>query len=63
MRSPKKRSLLSVNEHFEGERNDKRAFLVSLICKEMNKKMKFKACEDFENRSLVDLNECLQNQA
>ena len=24
-------NLLSVNEHFEGERNEKRAFLVSLI--------------------------------
>ena len=24
-------NLLSVNEHFEGERNDKRAFLVSLL--------------------------------
>ena len=31
MRSPKKRSLLSVNEHFEGEHNDKIHFLFSLI--------------------------------
>ena len=30
MRSPKKRSLLSVNEHFEGEHNDKIHFLFSL---------------------------------
>ena len=30
LRSPKKRSLLSVNEHFKGERNNKRAFLVNL---------------------------------
>ena len=30
MRSPKKRSLLSVNEHFEGEYNDKIHFLFSL---------------------------------
>ena len=29
LRSPKKRSLLSVNEHFKGERNNKRAFLVN----------------------------------
>ena len=33
MRSPKKRSLLSVNEHFEGERNDKIHFLFSLGAK------------------------------
>ena len=31
MRSPKKRSLLSVNEHFEGKRNDKIHFLFTLI--------------------------------
>ena len=31
MRSPKKRSLLGVNEHFEGEHNDKIHFLFSLI--------------------------------
>ena len=31
MRSPKKRSLLGVNEHFEGEHNDKIDFLFSLI--------------------------------
>ena len=31
MRSPKKRSLLSVNEHFEGEHNNKRTFLVGLL--------------------------------
>ena len=31
MRSPKKRSLLSVNEYFSGKRNNKRAFLVSLF--------------------------------
>ena len=31
MRSPKKRSLLSVNEYFSGKRNNKRAFLVSLL--------------------------------
>ena len=30
MRSPKKRSLLSVNEHFEGKRNDKIHFLFTL---------------------------------
>ena len=29
LRSPKKRSLLSVNEHFEGELNDKIHFLFS----------------------------------
>ena len=29
---PEKRSLLSVNEHFEGERNDKIHFLFSLLC-------------------------------
>ena len=31
MRSPKKRSLLGVNEHFEGEHNDKIHFLFSLF--------------------------------
>ncbi len=31
MRSPKKRSLLDVNEHFEGEHNDKIHFLFSLF--------------------------------
>jgi hypothetical protein len=31
LRNPKKHSLLGVNGHFEGERNDKRAFLVSFI--------------------------------
>ena len=31
MRCPKKRSLLSVNEHFEGEHNDKIHFLFSLL--------------------------------
>ena len=31
MRSPKKRSLLDVNEHFEGEHNTKIHFLFSLI--------------------------------
>ena len=31
MRSPKKRSLLGVNEHFEGEHNDKIHFLFSLM--------------------------------
>ena len=31
MRSPKKRSLLCVNEHFEGKRNDKIHFLFTLI--------------------------------
>ena len=30
LRSPKKRSLLSVNEHFEGEHNDKIHFLFSI---------------------------------
>ena len=30
LRSPKKRSLLGVNEHFEGEHNDKIHFLFSL---------------------------------
>jgi len=30
MQSPKKRSLLDVNEHFEGEHNDKIHFLFSL---------------------------------
>ncbi len=34
MRSPKNRSLLSVNEDFEGERNDKIHFLFSLfVCR------------------------------
>ena len=36
MRSPKKRSLLSVNEHFEGEHNDKIHFLFSLLQKKDN---------------------------
>ena len=31
MRSPKKRSLLSVNEDFEGEHNDKIHFLFSSL--------------------------------
>ena len=31
MRSPKKRSLLGVNEHFEGEHNDKIHFLFNLF--------------------------------
>ena len=31
MRSPKKRSLLDVNEHFEGEHNDKIHFFFSLV--------------------------------
>ena len=31
LRSPKKRSLLGVNEHFEGEYNDKVALLDSFI--------------------------------
>ena len=31
MRSPRKRSLLSVNEHFEGKRNDKIHFLFKLF--------------------------------
>ena len=31
MRSPKKRSLLGVNEHFEGERNAEIHFLFSLF--------------------------------
>ena len=31
VRSPKKRSLLSVNEHFEGEHNNKRTFFVGLF--------------------------------
>jgi len=37
MRSPKKRSLLGVNEHFEGEHNAKIHFLFILIAKIIRK--------------------------
>ena len=43
------------------ERNAEDAFFLTLL--KFNKKCRFKACEDFENRSLVDLNDCLQNRA
>ena len=39
MRSPKKRSLLDVNEHFEGEHNDKIHFLFSLAVYSLHKSL------------------------
>ena len=42
------------------ERNATDAFLPYFYIK-FNKKCRCKACEDFGNRSLVDLNDCLQN--
>ena len=44
------------------ERNEVITFLPFFLLK-FNKKWENKACEDFGNRSLVDLNDCLQNRA
>ena len=45
---------------YKTEHNAVITFLPFFLLK-FNKKWENKACEDFGNRSLVDLNDCLQN--